>query len=264
MFSQNHFRTTKLMLFIATFIIFTLSLSVPLLCFGETEGSIGVSYNQIIDDKSGGFVGDFKHDLNGLSFEADGKLQFGDIYRGKLRTAVIFDVGPVGAKVQAENTFKGYTINTLGRNQDITVGLTVPVGNLNFDVGIGGTNSAPWAPPNAHDELEAKGYDVAVLEALDLANVHPKPRGIPFQSGNFLSVFAATGLDVGRIDVDLKGIVQVAGDADKLHQLQSYFQTNYNIYGNFTATVGLEIALSHYQETFHYETALLSNLNYPF
>ena len=231
--------------------------------FANSEGNIGVTYNQIIDDRAGGFVGDFKHNFGAFDFEADGQLQVGDIYRGKARTAVIFDVRKVGIKVGIETVGKGYTLDTMGSAKDISVALTVPTGNLNFDVGIGGSNSSPWGAPNAQDELEAKGYDINVLEELGLANVHPKPRGIPFQSGNFLNVFVATGLDVGSVEVDLKGIVQVAGEGDRQHQLQTYFQTSRDLLG-IAVTVGLEIAFAHYQEAIHYETAILTSFGIGF
>ena len=52
--------------------------------YGYADGSFGVSYSQIIDDRSLGATGDYETALaNRVKFEADGQLQAGDIYNAK-------------------------------------------------------------------------------------------------------------------------------------------------------------------------------------
>ena len=189
-------------------------------------GNIGFTYSQVIDDQSGGVTAEYEHDGETIDFEIDGQLQSGDIYRGKAHAEVVFRLGnSIGLKPFVDITAKGYTLDGLGREQNYGLAGTVKVGDLDFDIGVGGRNSNPWGEPNALDELLPKGYNEDELKALGLDKVHPAPKGIPFKSGNSVIAFASTSLEKGNFEVDLKGVFEVAGEGDKAHQIHADFET---------------------------------------
>ena len=235
-----------------------------LLCcslFAHGAGNIGFNFSQVIDDQSAGLFGEYEYDGEGVGFEIDGQLQSGDVYRGKTHAEITFYVSAVGIKLLSDTTAKGYTLDTLGRDSNVAVALTVPAGDLNFDVGIGGKQASPWGAPNALSELVPKGYDQTELEALGLDKVTPAPRGLPFQEGAFLQTYIATGFKRGGVDIDIKGIIQLTGE-EKAHQVLTSFDTSRNIGGNFTLNIGAEVGVMSYQKSIHSEVAIFTGLGY--
>ena len=225
--------------------------------------SIGFTYSQIIDDRSLGITGDYKTNLTDrINFEADGTLQVGDIYNGSLQTDFIFDISVIDLKLLIANKLKGYELNTLGREQSIGFAFTAPVQQLNVDVGIGGKNASPFGTPNAYDSLIAEGFNESDLSA-DLANITPALKGLPFKNGNSLNAFLSTGFEAGIFEVDLKGVVELLGDGDKQHQVIGNFQTGGKI-NNINITTALELGLMSYQDTLHYETAIVTTAGFDF
>lgn len=230
--------------------------------FVHGAGNIGFTYSQVIDDQSGGVTAEYEHDGETIDFEIDGQLQSGDIYRGKAHAEVVFRLGSIGLKPFVDITAKGYTLDGLGREQNYGLAGTVKVGDLDFDIGVGGRNSNPWGEPNALDELLPKGYNEDELKALGLDKVHPTPRGIPFKSGNSVIAFASTSLEKRNFEIDLKGLFEIAGEGDKAHQIHANFETNRNLLGNVDLIVGLQVATQFYQKSIQYESALLTTIGY--
>ena len=227
-------------------------------------GNIGFTFNQIIDDRSGGLIGEYEYEGQPFDFEVDGQLQFGNIYRGKAHAEITFDLGRVGLKPFVDVGLKGYTLDTLGNDKNAGLALTVPVGDLNFDIGIFGSNAGPWGSPNALDALVPKGYDETQLEGLGLADVHPAPKGLPSRVGNSLNALVATGFEKGDVEIKLKGIFELLGEGDKAHQLISRFETSRNLFGDVDVIVGAEVGFMLYQDVIYYETAILTTLGYEF
>ena len=225
-------------------------------------GNIGFTYSQVIDDQSGGVTAEYEHDGETIDFEIDGQLQSGDIYRGKAHAEVVFRLGSIGLKPFVDITAKGYTLDGLGREQNYGLAGTVKVGDLDFDIGVGGRNSNPWGEPNALDELLPKGYNEDELKALGLDKVHPAPKGIPFKSGNSVIAFASTSLEKGNFEIDLKGVFEIAGEGDKAHQIHADFETNRNLFGNVDLIVALQVATQFYQKSIQYESAVLTTIGY--
>ena len=109
------------------------------------EGTIGASFSQIIDDRSLGITGDYTTPIGKrITFEADGRILSGNIHNITLNTDFTFDIATVDLKLLIENKVKGYTLDTLGREQSLGLAFTLPVESLNFDVGIGGKNASPF------------------------------------------------------------------------------------------------------------------------
>ena len=97
-----------------------LSLMLLLFAYAATANTVGFAYSQIIDDRSLGVTADYETQLaDRVTFEADGNLQAGDIYNAKINTDFTFDISTVDLKLLIENKIKGYSLNTLGREQSV-------------------------------------------------------------------------------------------------------------------------------------------------
>ena len=246
----------------ATFIIVAaLMLSAK---FGYADGSLGVSYSQIIDDRSLGVTADYETQLaDRVKFEADGNLQAGDIYNAKINTDFTFDIATVDLKLLIENKVKGYTLDTLGREQSLGLAFSVPVEILNFDVGVGGKNASPFGSPNAYDTLISKGFSETELTGKGLESLSAALKGLPFKNGNSVNAFIITGFEAGIVDIDVKGIIELLGEGDKQHQAILNFKVGGKVY-DVNVTTALELSLMSYQSDIHYETAVITSAGFDF
>ena len=238
------------------------SLILLITLWASADGSIGFSYSQVLDDRSTGITAGYEGQTPLFDYEIDAQLQSGDIHRAKLHAELVFSLGVVGLKPSADTTGKGYELNKMGSDTNYGLALTVPVGNMTFDVGIGGKSSNPWSAPNAYADLVSQGYDEDTIKGLGLSNIHPTPKGIPFRDGNFLNTFVTTGFKKGRVDIDLKGIIELAGDGERAHQIHSRFETSREIFRNVDLTTGLELAFQFYESEIHYDSAFFTNFGY--
>ena len=246
----------------ATFILVTTVLLMTK--FGYADGSLGVSYSQIIDDRSLGVTADYETQLaDRVTFEADGQLQAGGIYNAKINTDFTFDIATVDLKLLISNKVKGYTLNTLGREQSLGLAFSVPVESLNFDIGIGGKNASPFGSPNAYDTLIGEGFSESELTGKGLESLSAPLKGLPFKNGNSVNAFIVTGFGAGIFDVDVKGVVELLGQGDKQHQAILNFKTGGKVY-DVNVTTALELSLMSYQDAFHYETAVVTTAGFEF
>ena len=226
--------------------------------------SVGLSYTQIIDDRSFGLTGDYQSQVTDrLAFEGNLNAQAGDIINARLQTNLIIDVATVDLKVLVENKIKGYSVDALGREQSVGLAFTMLVDKLNVDVGIGGKNASPFSPPSAIDTLIAAGFAETDVSDRGLETLSPTPRGLPFKNGSALNAFISTGFPLGIFDVDLKGTVELAGEGDRQHQVNMNFKTDKQI-GRVTITTGVEVGLMSYQDAIHYETGVVTTAGLKF
>ena len=163
----------------------TLTIAITLMLLFATFGhanSLGFTYSQIIDDRSLGATGDYQTALaDRVNFEADAQVQAGDVYNAKLNTNFIFDISTIDLKLLIENKVKGYTLDSLGREQSLGLAFSVPVESLNFDIGIGGKNASPFGSPNAFDTLVGEGFSETELTGKGLEALTPALKGLPFK-----------------------------------------------------------------------------------
>ena len=249
----------------ASFAIFILVAAMLLSAkFGYADGSLGVSYQQIIDDRSLGITGDYETQLaDHVKFEADGQLQAGGIYNAKINTDFTFDIATVDLKLLIENKVKGYTLDTLGREQSVGLAFSVPVESLNFDIGIGGKNASPFGAPNAFDTLVSEGFSELELAGKGLESLSAALKGLPFKNGNSVNAFIVTGFGAGIVDIDVKGVIELLGEGDKQHQAILNFKTGGKVY-DVNVTTALELSLMSYQDAVHYETAIVTTAGFDF
>ena len=262
------FRQMDLRSFVLTLIgVMVCTIGVLLLgqCAEASSANVGVSYSQIIDDRSFGVTGDYETAISDrVKFEADGSLQAGDIHNVKVNTNLIFDISAVDLKLLIENKAKGYTLATLGREQSIGLAFTVPIENLGgVDVGIGGKNASPFGAPNAYDTLVGAGFAESAITGKGLESLSPAPKGLPFKNGNALNAFLTTSFAKGIFDIDVKGIFELVGDGDKQHQVIFNFKTSGKVYDIIIATA-FEVGLMSYQDEIHYETGVITTAGFAF
>ena len=241
-----------------------LSLMLLLFAYAATANTVGFAYSQIVDDRSLGVTADYETQLaDRVKFEADGQLQAGGIYNAKINTNFVFDIATVDLKVLIENKVKGYTLDTLGREQSVGLAFTLPVERLNFDIGIGGKNASPFGSPNAYDTLVGKGFSETELTGKGLKSLSAALKGLPFKNGNSVNMFVVTGFGAGIFDVDVKGVVELLGDGDKQHQAILNFKTGGKVY-DVNVTTALELSLMSYQDALHYESAIITTAGFDF
>ena len=229
-----------------------------------SANSVGVSYSQIIEDRSLGVTGDYETQLSDrVTFEANAQGQAGDVYSATLNTDFTFDISAVDLKLLVQNKFKGYELATLGREQSVSLAFTLPVDSLNFDVGVGGQNANPFGDPNAFDTLTAAGFAEADISGKGLESLSPTPQGIPLQDGSALNAFVGTGFPLGIFDVDLKGIIQLVSEDDRMHQVNTRLKTSGKL-GRINLTTALEIGLASYRDEIHYELATVTTAGIDF
>ena len=228
------------------------------------EGRVGLSYQRVIDDQSIGLVGAYTTAVSDrVQFDADIKAQAGDIYNADIETDFIIDVATIDLKVILENKIKGYSLDTLGRQQSIGLAFQLPVDNLNFDIGIGGVNASPFGEPSAYDTLLANGFTESTIDGKGLESLSPEPRGIPFKAGNQLNAFVETGFTKGFLDIGIKGIVELLGEGKKQQQAVVDLSTSGKVY-QLDLTTGLEIGLLRLGDTIYTESAVISTIGYDF
>ena len=245
-------------------ILIALSAMLLLFAYAATANTVGFTYSQIIDDRSLGITGDYTTLIEDyITFEADGQLQAGGIYNAKINTDFTFDIATVDLKLLIENKLKGYTLDSLGRSQSIGLAFTVPIENFNVDVGIGGTNALPFGVPNGFDTLVGAGFAESDIEGKGLSALTPTVKGLPFRNGSALNAFLSTGFGAGIFDVDVKGVIELLGEGDRMHQVNTTFKTGGKVYGALVTT-SLEIGLASYQNLIHHELAAITTAGFEF
>lgn len=233
-------------------------------CFAHAEGSVGFSFNQVIDDRSWGIVGEYERDMQAFEVDVDGQLQSGDIYRGKTDVSITFDVSSVGVALYSNNTLKGYELATLGRVNDVGAALVVPTGDLEVSVGFFGRNGNPFAKPSALATLVPLGFSETELERLGLADIYPGDKGLSIEDGSSLNASVETAFEVDRFEVDIKALLEILGSGHRTHQLLSNISTDGTLLNRFHWRVAVDIGAQLFGDVIEYETAWLMTLGYHF
>ena len=226
--------------------------------------SVGVTYSQILDDRSLGITADYSNAISDrITFEADGTLQAGDVFAGNLNTNIVLDIAAIDFKVLINNKAKGYDIDTLGREQSLGLAFTVPIEKTNIEVGIGGKNASPFGTPNAYDTLVGEGFNESDIEGKGLGTINPKATGIPFKNGSSINAFITTGFGMGIFDVSAKAIVELIGNGEKQHQAILNFKTGGKI-GDVNIKTAIEVSLMTWNDVIYREVATITSFGIDF
>ena len=265
---------SRLITAIAMALLFTL----PVFAGGE----IGLTYNRdAVGDQDIGFIGEYEHRLDFLpekttedtaeedvilrfiELEAESQAQIGDLIRGKLDLSVTFGLGAIGIRPYLHNEFQGYNLDTIGRTNDLGLGLVVPIKALEVEISLFGRSGNPFAPRTALGILTDAGYveaDVidAVMGIPDLAE------GITIKEGSSLNAAIATEFEVSRFEVEVKGILEVLGEGERAHQIVSNIGTGGQLTESVSWQASVDIATQIWGDLVEYETASIVSLGYRF
>ena len=248
-----------------TLSIATITMLIALLFAASAyANSVGITYTQIVDEKSLGVTGDYQSQVTDrVAFEADANVLAGDLINARLNTNFIIDVSTVDLKILIENKAKGYSLDTLGREQSAGLALTLPIESLNFDIGVGGKNASPFSAPSAFDTLTDAGFAEDALTGKGLENLTPAATGIPFKNGSTINAFIATGFPLGIFEVDVKGVIELAGEGNRKHQVNTLLKTSRRV-GKVNLTTAIEVGLASYQDLIYRELATVTTAGINF
>ena len=243
------------------FLILTITLITALTMFftygASAEGNIAVNVSRVIEDTSWGVIGDYEKGI----FEVEGNLQSGDTYTGNINTAItVFDF----IKLSSKNTLKGYSLDTLGRQNDLGAALVVPVtDDIDVSIGVFGRNGNPFAPRSALGTLTDAGFTETDFDGLGLADI-TLAEGISIKGGSSVLGSLETGLDVGRFEVELQGLLELLGEGEKVQQVHANISTDGALGGGFTWSVAANVRLQKYGEVVEYEADYFAGIGKKF
>lgn len=232
-----------------------------LISFSAVANEIGFTYSQAIDDVNWGVTGDVEVGV----FEIDGTLQSGDLYRGTADISMTFDVGSVGFQLYSDNRVKGYELTALGRTNDIGAGIVLPIDeSIDLSVSVFGRNGNPFAPATAETTLLDAGFTEDALEGLGLDAIPSSEKGITIKEGSSVNAAISTAFALNRFNVELKGIVEVAGEGEKVHQFLTDVSTGGTLTEQLSWQLSAEVVSQLYGDLIEYETAWLATIGYSF
>ena len=221
-----------------------------------SEGNVAVNVSRVIEDTSWGVIGDYEKGI----FEIEGNLQSGDQYTGNVDVAVtLFDY----FRVSSKNTLKGYSLEGLGRVNDLGAAFVLPVGDIDVAVGVFGRNGNPFAPRNALGTLTDAGFAETDFDGLGLADI-TLSEGISIKGGSSMLASLEAEVDVGRFEVELQGLLELLGEDEKVQQVHANISTDGDLGNGFTWNVAANVRLQKYGELVEYESDYFAGIGKKF
>ena len=227
-------------------IVMTLFVAFVFTCNANT---IGFSYDRAIDESNWGLHGDYETGVENLDFELEGQLQSGDAYIGNLDLSfTLFDY----LRIESNNLLKGYELDTIGRKNNIGASFVFPIDDIEVAVGIFGVNGNPFEPV----------YELSDPTDPDSATI--KDSGITIKEGSTLNAALSTELDLSRFEIGLRGLLELTGEGEKVHQFDVDIGTSGNWTDSINWTLQTRISAQLFGDVLEYETRILSGIEYPF
>ena len=232
-----------------TILIIGIALTFGFLALNCSANTIGFSYDRAVDDSNFGIYGDYEQELDYLDFEAEGQMQGGDAYLGNLDLAFTFFNN---FRVESNNTFKGFTLDSIGRKNNLGLSFVAPIGDTEVSVGVFGVNGNPFEPVYELDD--PTNPESAVL----------KDSGLSIKEGSTLNAALKAEFDVSRFEVGIRGLIELAGEGDKVHQVDLDANTSGRITNSVNWTLQTRLSAQLYGDIIEYETRIISGIEYPF
>lgn len=232
---------------------------------GYSENTIGVNYTRAVNDQNLGVIGNYTYPMEDVDMTIAGQLQAGDGYRGNSELRFTFKLPlPIDIALHSTNTIKGYTLDTLGRTNDLGADIVIPVRKDTVDVTVGifGRNGNPFAPRTALGILTDAGFAEDSLDA-SLGNL-TLAEGISLKDGSSLNAAIATKFKHGRLAIDIKALLELMGEGETVHQGIVSLSTTGRITNTLHWTLKSDITLQAYQGKIEYETTWYIGSNFTF
>ena len=214
------------------------------------EGNLAVNVAGVLNDNAWGMIGDYEKGI----FEVEGNLQSGDAYTGNVDVAFTFRATDKTAfRISSKNNLKGYSLDDLGRTNDLGVSFIIPIGGVDVSAGVFGRNGNPFAP--VYELENPSDPDSAVL----------KDAGITIQEGSTMLGSLEAELDVGRFEVEGQGLLELLGEGDKVQQVRLNISTDGALFDTgITWNVAADIRLQKLGEVVEYETSYFAGFGKKF
>ena len=218
------------------------------------EGSIGLTYSQIIDDISYGLIVNHKQDFELGELETNSQIQAGDKYLADAHLSFTFDFWHIGLRPYVDAIGKSETlanVNDLGGKLDYGLTFNLPLHETTeAGVGVFLRNANPFAPKVLY-ELKNDEYIPVDTNA-----------GINYDNPAMLNLLAYTGFEINRFDVELKGSI---GLGERDYWLIANIDTGFDL-EYFELDVGVNIGNRWYVNTIGKNTnradiAIISNIS---
>ena len=227
--------------------------------------TVGFNYSRAVEDTSWGVHGDYEKALGGVDLEIEGQLQSGDVYKGDFGIAVTLPIGPIGFRVASANDLKGYSLDGLGRVNNLSGSFVFPIRGVEVLFGAFGRNGNPFANPNLLDTAVSLGFIEDELVAIGAADIYPEDRGLTLPDGSAVGISAEASFDVSRFEVSGKVLGELFGEGEKVHKAILDIET-----GGALGSTGVRwtlkgnIAGQLYGDRIEFETGAFGGAEYPF
>ena len=219
----------------------------------SAANTIGANFSQAVDDVQVGITGDYEKDLGLFDLGIEGDLNSGDVILGNVNVSATFDVASIGVRLESNNKLKGFTIDSLGRTNDVGASLVVPINALEFSVGLFGETRNPFSPVYELDNPS------------DPTSAVLKDQGITIKDGSSLNAAITTAFDVRGFEIGIRALVEVLGKGQKAHQLVADIGTSGDLFGtSLDWTANLNIAGQKLGNTLEYESSVIAGVVYGF
>ena len=239
-------------LFVGASIMVMLTFLFCMLSYGE--GSIGLSYSQVVDDIAYGANTNYEHEFSIGDLEASSQIQGGDKYLADAHVSFTWTHLPAGLRAYVDVVGKADTlesIDALGGKLDYGLTINFPVHETS-EVGIGVflRNANPFSTEQFY-KLEDGEY-VAVDPGV----------GINYDNPAAVNILGYTGFEVDRFEVGLKGSMGI-GQKDYwlIADVSTSYETSY-----FDINLGLNIGNRWYidnndEDTSRVDIAIMSSIS---
>ena len=189
MYSENHFKTTKLMFLGASLLVIFAFMAT----MAYSEGSVGVGFSQSVDGEvSVGLQGQYETGKVDIDYAYQGI----DFHDAKVNIAYRHAFGWIEASIFQENDWTGYSPTNLNRTNDLGIAASVPYVGLDWEVAVFGRNGNTAAPIVKYDE--------------DTGEIISEVPGLTPVDGTHPNVSLATQLNLRDIEIEAKILSNIA------------------------------------------------------
>ena len=238
---------------------------------GVLKTSMTVSLSDVSGDRSWGLMAATPYQHEGVEGNATATLQnSGNIYRGKYHAEIGFDVGDLKMVFSNDGNVRGYEIDSLGRQSDLTAELRArefEVGDFVFEFGLEvfGRNAGKWGDQNAFQFLENGGFNVGELEEIEgLNEIVISDSNFSFKSGNS---FHTLGKLTAQHESGVSGVLKLMPEVIKemgspsLHQAMLSLTSKVKIKGNVNLQATIDVIAQLYDGNVQTDVATVLGLN---
>ena len=154
---------------------------------------IGVSFNSTPDGVV--FGGTAEYETERVNVEAG--IAGPDFYDGQIDLAYRIPVWKLELEAYQHNDFKGYSLTTLNRTNDIGIAGIVPIGNFDIAVSVFGRDQNPQSPENKYDE--------------NTGELLASTPGLTILDQSTANLALGTSFDIRMFEVEAKGLCNLNG-----------------------------------------------------